>query len=160
MDGRVEPEPVNEVERVFVEQASRLWRAVFAYTSDPEIASDAVAEAFAQALRRGAAIVNAEGWVWTAAFRIAAGEVASRSPVVAPSREEPSTEGPGIERLLLLAALRQLSPFQRAALILRYYADYPTGDIASILGTSRGAVRVHLTRGRRKLRALLEVGEE
>jgi DNA-directed RNA polymerase specialized sigma24 family protein len=160
MESCVEPDPASEVERLFVEQASRLWKAIFAYTSDSEIASDSVAEAFAQALRRGTAIANVEGWVWTAAFRIAAGEVASRSSSIPPSWDELSTEGPGIEGLLLVAALRQLSPFQRAALVLRYYADYPTGDIASILGTTRGAVRVHLTRGRKKLRALLEVGEE
>jgi DNA-directed RNA polymerase specialized sigma24 family protein len=33
-----------------------MWQAVFAFAGDPEVASDAVAEAFTQALRRGDAI--------------------------------------------------------------------------------------------------------
>ena len=36
--------------------AERLWRAIYAFAGDAEIASDAVAEAFAQVLNRGAAV--------------------------------------------------------------------------------------------------------
>jgi hypothetical protein len=56
------------LEGVYREHATRLWRALIAYTGDPEVASDAVAEAFAQALRRGDALRAPERWVWTAAF--------------------------------------------------------------------------------------------
>ncbi len=41
------------LERVYEEEGARLWRAVYLYAADREVASDAVAEAFAQALRRG-----------------------------------------------------------------------------------------------------------
>jgi DNA-directed RNA polymerase specialized sigma24 family protein len=40
--------------------------------------------------------------------------------------------------------------------VLFHLADYPVKEVASLLGTSSSAVRVHLTRGRRRLRALLE----
>ncbi len=43
-------EPGDELERVYREHGARLWRAVLAFTGDREVASDAVAEAFAQAL--------------------------------------------------------------------------------------------------------------
>jgi RNA polymerase sigma-70 factor (ECF subfamily) len=56
----------------------------------------------------------------------------------------------------LVWALRQLPPQQRAALILFYYADHPIREVASILDTSLIAVRVNLSRGRKRLREILE----
>ena len=58
---RVQDVPVNvttkgELERLYREQGDRIWGAILAYAGDPELANDAVAEAFAQALRRGEAI--------------------------------------------------------------------------------------------------------
>ncbi len=66
------------VELLYREHGERLWRAVMAFTGDREVASDAVAEAFAQALRRGDAIRDPLRWIWRAAFRIAAGELKER----------------------------------------------------------------------------------
>ena len=48
---------------------------VLLFSSDPDVASDAVAEAFAQALRRGDALRDPERWVWKVAFRVAAAEL-------------------------------------------------------------------------------------
>ena len=56
----------------------------------------------------------------------------------------------------LLAAIGRLAPMQRATLILRHYVGYDPGEIASLLGIARATVRVHLSRGRRRLRTLLE----
>ena len=48
-----EPASVEErLERVYRENAERLWRAVLLAFGSREVADDAVAEAFAQALRR------------------------------------------------------------------------------------------------------------
>jgi DNA-directed RNA polymerase specialized sigma24 family protein len=41
------------IERCYRDQGEKLWRAVLLFGGDPEVASDAVAEAFAQAIRRG-----------------------------------------------------------------------------------------------------------
>jgi DNA-directed RNA polymerase specialized sigma24 family protein len=43
----------DRIERLYGERGDRIWRAVLAFSADPEVASDAVAEAFAQVLRRG-----------------------------------------------------------------------------------------------------------
>src|SRR3712207_2554186 len=66
------------VETVYREQADRLWRSVFAFAGDPDVASDAVAEAFAQAIRRGPAVRDVAAWTWSAAFRIASGTLKAR----------------------------------------------------------------------------------
>jgi RNA polymerase sigma-70 factor (ECF subfamily) len=55
----------------------------------------------------------------------------------------------------LLAALRDLPDGQRAAIVLFYYADLPVRDIAARLGSNPLVVRTNLSRGRRRLRALL-----
>ncbi len=54
--------------------------------------------------------------------------------------------------LSTLAALQALPARQREALVLRYYADLPEGQIASAMGVSVRAVRGHLTRGMSALR--------
>lgn len=146
--------PEQELERLYREHGTRLWRALVAYAGDPEIASDAVAEAFAQALGRGAALRDPLRWVWRVAFRVAAGELKDRRRRGAGHAESPiEADDPEVE---LLDALRRLSPKQRAALVLHYYAGYPTKEIAAILGSSAATVRVHLSQGRRRLRRILE----
>ena len=69
----------DRVEAVFRSVHRRLWRSLLLFTGDAELASDAVAEAFAQVLRRGDAVDDVEAWVWRSAFRIAGGLVAARS---------------------------------------------------------------------------------
>ena len=148
----------SELERAYREDGQRLWRSVLAFTGDPEVASDAVAEAFAQALRRGDAVLDPTRWVWRAAFRIAAGELKERGRQTVSGVEVDSYEMelPARE---LVEALRRLSPNQRASVVLHHAAGYPIRDVASILGSTTGAVKVHLLRGRRRLRQLLEEEE-
>jgi len=152
--------PDDRVEELYREDGPRLWRAVLAFTGDREVTNDAVAEAFAQALRRGAAIRRPRPWIWRAAFRIAAGELAGRARFSQDAIEElreMEDAGSSLDPSgSLIAALRMLSPKQRGSLVLHHYAGYPVRDVARILGSTSAAVRVHLSRGRRRLRALLE----
>jgi DNA-directed RNA polymerase specialized sigma24 family protein len=59
----------------------------------------------------------------------------------------------------LLAALRRLSPNQRAAIVLRYEADLPVDEVARRMGIAAVTVRVHIHRGRSRLRELLGAEE-
>jgi RNA polymerase sigma-70 factor (ECF subfamily) len=58
-------------------------------------------------------------------------------------------------RFDLDGAIRQLSGAQRAAIVLHYYEDRPTAEVAAILGCSESTARVHLHHARRKLAELL-----
>lgn len=140
------------VETVYREHGDRLWWAILAYAGDREIANDAVAEAFAQALRRGDDLRDPLAWIWRTAFRIAAGELQRRRNSL--QLEDTSYQMP--EPSELFAALAELSPNQRAAVVLHYYAGYRLTEVAAILGSTKSTVSVHLTRGRRRLRKLLE----
>jgi RNA polymerase sigma-70 factor (ECF subfamily) len=140
---------------LFRELAPRMWRALLAFSGSPEIAQDAVSEAFAQAIRRADGIRSPERWVWKAAYRIAAGALQQRGRDT--ELREDLSSSPAVEPAWeLRAALLRLSRSQRASLVLYYYFGYPTAEIAKIIGSTPAAVRVHLMRGRRRLRVLLE----
>ncbi len=152
-----EQRAVRDLGDVFAAESTRLWRAVFAFAQDRAVTDDAVAEAFAQCLRRGDAVKDRRAWVWKAAFRLAAGDLAARRRTSAiddvPEPTDTGDVGP------VLVALASLPGNQRAAAILHWYAGYATGEIADILGVSSATVRVHLSRGRKRLRGLLGEGD-
>jgi RNA polymerase sigma-70 factor, ECF subfamily len=149
---------VDRLEVAYREEGPRLWRALVAFSADPAIADDALAEAFAQALARGDGLRDPVAWIWRVAFRVAAGELKERG-----RRGERGTE-PSIEfpepLLHVFDALSRLSPNQRLAVVLHDYADRSTEEVAATLGATRATVRVHLSQGRRRLRALLEANDD
>lgn len=149
----VEVDGVTDFDRLYEEVGPRLWRSILAFTGGRrDLTDDVVAEAFLRTLASGNSVRHQAGYVYRIAFRLAAQAVARASessaiPEVAIQDDHGLTE--------LFDALRSLSPSERAAVYLRYQADLPIGEIADVLGSSAGAVRVHLFRGRRKLAALL-----
>jgi DNA-directed RNA polymerase specialized sigma24 family protein len=54
------------------------------------------------------------------------------------------------------AAILQLPGSQRAAIVLHYYEDRPTAEVAAILGCSQSTARVHLHHARKRLAVLLK----
>jgi RNA polymerase sigma-70 factor (ECF subfamily) len=132
----------------------RLWRALLGYTGDPEIASDALAEAFAQALAREGDLRSPEDWIWTAAFRIAAGMLKTHRrggnalPEARYELPEPVAD--------LVQALSRIPKQQRLAVVMHDYGDRPTKEVAAVMGVSQATVYVHLSQGRKRLRNLLE----
>jgi RNA polymerase sigma-70 factor, ECF subfamily len=146
-------------EDLYRREGSRLWRALVLFTGDSEVASDAMAEAFAQGIARGTSIRRPGAWVWRAAFMIARGEL-SRLDARAPSLER-DVEAAGSQGLVeLTLVLRTLSPMQRGSIVLHYYGGYSLAETAAILGSSRSAIGVHLFRARALLRRELGGDDE
>ena len=135
-----------------------LWRAVLAYSGSADVADEAVAEAFAQLLRRGDGVDDPAAWAWRSAFRIAAGELKRRAdggrrpgavPDVGVSLAEPALD--------LIAALRHLTDQQRRLRRpVRPRRPRRAPEPARLLGTTAATVRVQRMRARRRLRDLLE----
>lgn len=145
------------VHDAWVAHHERLWRSVLAWSGDRDIASDAVAEAFAQAARRGAAIDDVGRWVWRAAFRIAGGLLADRrrhNGGPAPELVDRAAM-PG-EALALVDALAQLSDDDRTVVVLSLIGGWSSAEVGRLLGAGPGAVRVRLHRAKARLRTLLE----
>jgi RNA polymerase sigma factor (sigma-70 family) len=147
------PVVTDDVERSYRAQSESLWRALLLFSGDADVASDAVAEAFAQALRRGSEVRDVDRWVWRVAFHIARGDLQRRS------RDEPllvdTADDLPPDTIDLIRALRSLTSKQAGAIVLHHYAGYSNKETASILGSTTAAVGVHLERGRKRLRELL-----
>ena len=65
-----------------------------------------------------------------------------------------------VDALLVRGAMAQLSPKQRQAVAMRYYAGAAEHEIAAALAISPGTVKTHLARGTRRLRDLLSAARE
>ncbi len=155
---------MDPVEQAYRSNHQRLWRALLAYTGEPEVATDAAAETYSQALKRGDRLTNPAGWIWRSAFRVAAGMMSERRNMIALGEavegsaamvggatvhvDEPLAE--------FLDQLQSLSEQQRAVVVLRYAGGYTPADIAEILDTSANAVRVQLHRAHAHLRQRIE----
>src|SRR5262245_33333566 len=100
-------------------------------------------------LRLVATRLCTDRWRWLGVRR--RGQAELRPPDPAPPPSEDS--------VLLTAALRRVPPAQRRALVLHYLMDMPVADIAAETGTSVGAVKAHLSRGRTRLAAVLNPPE-
>lgn len=129
----------DQVHDAWVAHHERLWRSVLAWSGDRDIASDAVAEAFAQAARRGAAIDEVGRWVWRAAFRIAGGLLADRrrhnggpAPELADRAAVPG------EALALVDALAQLSDDDRTVVVLSLIGGWSSAEAGRLLGAGPG----------------------
>ena len=146
----------DRVEEAYRRLHPRLWRALLAYCGDPHVASDAEAETFDQALRRGDEIRDVDAWIWRSAFKIAAGLLADQR-----SRRVPVDDGTTLllydsPIIDLLSQLGQLSDQQRAIVVLRYAGNFRPTEIAELIDSTPGSVRVQLHRSLTQLRRLME----
>ena len=153
VETHIEGDQRHTAEAVYRQEGDRLWRALRLTTGSADIASDALAEAFAQLIARGSAVHDPAAWVWRSSFRIAVGELKARGV------ESGSLVDAGYEiqeeAAELLAALPKLSPKQRASIVLHYQCGCSLKEVAEIIGSTPSAVGVHLHRGRKRLRELL-----
>ena len=158
--GAARPPWIDIVRAAYDEVHNRLWRAVLAWSGSPDVADEAVAEAFAQLLRRGDEVRDPAAWVWRAAFRLAAGDLRRRQvsqrdvPGGAAGLAAPPDHLPD-DAMVLLEALAHLSDQQRKCVALVDIAGHTAPSAAALLDTSAATVRVQLLRARRRLRTLL-----
>jgi RNA polymerase sigma-70 factor (ECF subfamily) len=136
---------------------SDLAGQLFALTGDSSEAHDLVQEAFVRAWQRWSTVSGYEdpvGWIRRVAWNLAMSRhrrmrLFRRWAQHAWVPEAMPETGP--DRVVLVAALRKVSPRQRRALVLRYLADLPIAEIAAEIGAAEGTVKALLHRGRREL---------
>jgi RNA polymerase sigma-70 factor (ECF subfamily) len=166
-DGRPEVALTSSAgfDEVFRSHYPRLVRALTVACGDPEVAADAVQEAFLRAhvrwkqlMRHGDPVV----WVRRVAINAMRDHFRHESRgarVLAVLASDPQwVEGPSPhgEAVALLATL---PPQQRLALSLYYLEGLSVAEVASAMAVSIGAVKFHMSQGRERLRpALVEAG--
>jgi RNA polymerase sigma-70 factor, ECF subfamily len=150
-ESAAEASPVD-LDALFRAEGDGVYRTLYAFTGGRvHVAEDATAEAFARAVARRDALRDPLAWIYRVAFRVAIDEIRSdrrRGSMVDASSPPPELAG-------LVDALRKLSPNQRAAIALRYMMDLDISEVAHRMGISTPTVRVHIHRGRARLRVLL-----
>lgn len=148
----------DRLREVFEEDHDRLWRSLLAYTGDREMASEAAAESFAQALRRGDEVRDPRAWVWRTAFRVAGGLLsrhrAENDDVI---ESVVSRDALPDEVVVLLDALDRLTPADRRVVVLSLVSGLSAAEIGGVVGATAATVRVRLHRARSKLRVALSI---
>ncbi|MGW1342216.1 SigE family RNA polymerase sigma factor [Kribbella sp. NPDC002412] len=145
-----------------------LRRTAYLMCGDWHRAEDAAQDALVKVYRRWNRIDRSEG-LKSYAHRCVVTAVLDQSRK--PWRRERSDEadesalvlpdvfGKVDNRMLVVDALAQLPPSQRACVVLRYYDDLPVERTADILGISAGGVKSQTSRGLSRLRELLLLTE-
>jgi RNA polymerase sigma-70 factor (ECF subfamily) len=139
---------------VFDANAVALYRTILAFKGGrPDVAEEAVAEAFARATANLDKIRDPVAWLYRVAFNVATDELRRDRHHGSGAPPEPVELPP--EAIGLFDALRHLPPRERAAMVLFYVNDLPVAEVASRMGLASATVRVHLMKGRRRFRELL-----
>jgi RNA polymerase sigma-70 factor (ECF subfamily) len=165
--------------QALAEHGDRLYALALRVTRDPDMAGDAVQEAFATALQR---IGNFRGesslgtWLHRIVYNKSIDLLRHRGRQTPLPDEESSAATADEDRLsqvpawsrppdqilygeetrrALDEALGHLTPQQRAVFTLREMEGLTTEEVAATLELEPGAVRVHLHRARLRLRSLL-----
>lgn len=157
----------DDFARLYAAHHADALRLAYLLCGNRERAEDAVAEAFVRVYRQMARGDIREPRAYVR--RAVVNEINSRFRRLALERREAqkrSGDDRGVrtpdvdivEHDRMFAALRQLSPRQRAAVVLRFYEDLPEKQIAEAMGISVGTVKSTLSRGLERLRDLVDEG--
>ena len=145
-------------------ETPRLLRVAYGLTGNPHDAWDLVQEALVRVGMKWRKVGdgNPGGYAHTTMVRlnIDRGRRLSRErlPGTLPDRDGPVRVESDLDPVLV-EALRELPPQQRAAVVLRAIEDLDHAGIAERLGCSVGTARSHLSRGLARLRELLDAKE-
>jgi RNA polymerase sigma-70 factor, ECF subfamily len=136
----------------------RCYRLAVAVVGDRALAQDAAQEACAIVhLRiRGLRDVDAfDSWLYRIVMHEAA-RVRRRNPRTFELPERPAIHDDGIIAIDVWRALRELPADQRDVVVLFYFDDLTTEEIAKVLSVAHVTVRTRLSRARERLRGILD----
>ncbi len=145
-----------------------LHMLVYAMVREAGITDDVLQETYIKAYRSlGKFKYNSslKTWLCRIAYNATIDELrkAKRSALATPDEDlnkvvdtDPTPESMSINRAELVQALGQLSPQQRAVVLMVDGHEFSYGEVASVLGVSAGAVGFHLNKARSALRKQLQ----
>ncbi|MFI5293360.1 MAG: RNA polymerase sigma factor [Candidatus Limnocylindrales bacterium] len=129
---------------------------------DRAAAEDVLSETLLTALARGASLRDPDAlrpWLLRIATNVALGQRRKGSRVIELHLvAEPTAPRPGLDpddRAALWQGVSALAPKMRAAVVLRYYADLPVEEVATVLGVSPNTVKTQLKAALTHLRTTL-----
>ena len=151
----------TEFRNLFADHYMPVVGTVFMIVQDQARAEEIAQDAFMQLLRhwkRVSRYEQPEAWIRRVAIRLAVRSVQREQRLrvamarMVPQRVELPDAAVSAE---VLAAVRELSPKQRAVVVLFYFEDRPVAEIAQILDCSESAAAMRLQRAREHLAVAL-----
>ncbi len=160
-------EPLEDFDSFFHANFERVARAAAFVTRDAGTGQDLAQEAFTRLLERWSEMTSADharNFAYRVAINLARSHLRKHVRVflyglrrrddVDGGRGSTASSDAWFE---VAQALGELSPRQRACVVLVDYADMDAAGAATVLGLSPSTVRVHLMRGRQTLREVLGI---
>ena len=144
-----------------------LWAVALRTTGNPSDAEDALQEALVSALRHAGRFEGRSAvrtWLYRIVVNASLDRLRRRSahPVEALEDDDPphpvDETARVADRLDVLAALQQISPGQRAAVVLVHIEGLSVAEAAEVLDLPEGTVKSRCSRGRAQLAGLLRPG--
>ena len=158
------------IEDLFDAHYPRLCRLAYVIVGDRSVAEEVVMEAFLRTMtgwRRIRDLDRAEAYLQRAVVnlsRTTSRRRVTESRAVAAVRAQPEADvGDGMDRFAdadpVLRAVRALPHRQRAAVVLRFYADLTEAQVADVLGCSVGTVKSQISKAKATLARTLAAEE-
>ena len=159
------------VGRLFEQYYQDLWAYLYRLVDDREWAADLVQEAYLrlfEARGRLQGVQNRRAWVYRIATNVAFDALKRRrrftwlpwSKLSPAQRSQADGAEAVLEQTAIAAALGQLSPRDRAPLLLYSYYGFSTAEVAEALGLSQSAVKTRLYRARERFRKVYQGGHD
>ena len=139
----------------------QVFRGLTITLRDRDLAADATDEAMARAYQRWRTVrsyANPEGWVYRVGLNWARSRLRkSRREVGGFRLEDRPGTAPFPSDPSLMAAVAALPLKQRSVVVLRFYFDLSTEQVAKALGVPKGTVKSRLSRALERLEQSVEV---
>jgi len=160
------PHETSSFDDIYAAHYGDLTVQLYAYFGDRQEAQDVVQEAFCRAYakwrimsRYGDPVAGVRRIAWNLAVSRWRRRRTARTFLRRQRPVEPHVDGPGPERVALIAALATLPDHLRRAIVLRYLGDLTVAEIADREGVPEGTVKSWLHRARQTLATRLDLAE-
>lgn len=157
--------PPEELAAFCEREHPRLVGALVLYCGDPDVAEELAEEAIVRVCERWEEVhkMRAPGaWAHRVAMNLANSHYRRRRAErralrrATAGRADRYHDADAGDAVAVRRALALLPPKERAAVVMRYYLDLAPAEVAELVGSTSGAVRVATHRGLNRLRHLLD----
>lgn len=151
----------REFEDFYRARREQVFRGLALTLRDRDLAADATDEAMARAYQHWRSVSgynNPEGWTYRVGLNWARSRMRRTKREVRGFRIDDQAASEIVPAdPSLAAALAQLPLQQRAVVVLRFYYDWSTEQVAKALGVPKGTVKSRLSRALERLESHVEV---
>ena len=156
----------KEIAEIYTRHSKTVYRVCFAYMKNPADTEDAVQDTFFQLIKSGPAFESEEhekAWLIRVATNLCKNQLRSwwrRHEDLEDYKELIGTEDQEDQYTDLKYALMRLPDKYKTVVVLYYYEDYKSEEIANILGKPASTIRNYLCDARIILKKYLEESED